>query len=79
VGQPLDEKAGKVLRAIRRKVRPYQDADVAMASGLSKAVVRRRCQQLEAAGLIRERWYGARGPFWEPAEAVATQREAGHR
>lgn len=61
----MDEKASAVLRAIGRKARPYADADVAMACRLSLATVRRRLRLLRAAGLVRERWVGARGPYWD--------------
>lgn len=60
-----DPKAARVYRAIARKVRPYTEADIAMASGLSKQVVRKRCQALEKAGLIRESWVNVHGPFWD--------------
>jgi transcription initiation factor IIE alpha subunit len=60
-----DEKAERVLKAIGRKVRPYTDADVAMAAHLSLAVVRSRLRLLKSDGLIRERWVGDRGPYWE--------------
>lgn len=61
----IDAKAQRVLAAIRRKVRPYRDTDVAMASGLSKAVVRSRLDALRKAGLVREKWLNDRGPFYE--------------
>jgi DNA-binding IclR family transcriptional regulator len=62
----LDGKAHRVLAAIRRKTRPHTEADIAMATGLSKDVVRRRLDRLVRAGLIRETWPNAfRGPFYE--------------
>jgi DNA-binding IclR family transcriptional regulator len=62
----LDDKAHRVLAAIRRKTRPYMEADIAMATQLSKDVVRRRLDRLVRAGLIRETWTNAfRGPFYE--------------
>jgi DNA-binding IclR family transcriptional regulator len=64
----VDEKAVRVLRAIERKVRPYTDADVARASGLSKIVVRNRLDRLIRAGRVRETWTNDRGPFYEIVE-----------
>jgi predicted transcriptional regulator len=62
----LDGKAYRVLEAIRHKTRPYTEADIAMATQLSKAVVRKRLDHLVRAGLIRETWPTLfRGPFYE--------------
>jgi hypothetical protein len=61
-----DAKSQAVLRAITRKIRPYRDRDVAVASHLSLSTVRLRLQLLRDAGLIRERWVeGQYEPFWE--------------
>lgn len=60
-----DEKWNRVLRAIRNRCRPYTEADVAMATGLSTKTVRKRLIQLCEAGLIRDRWAGTQGPFYE--------------
>jgi DNA-binding IclR family transcriptional regulator len=61
----IDDKARRIMEAIRRARRPYRDADICMATRLSKAVVRKRLQALEDAGLARQRWVGEREPFWE--------------
>jgi DNA-binding transcriptional ArsR family regulator len=61
-----DEKSKRVLKALGRRVRPYRDRDVAVASKLSLATVRLRLDLLREAGLVRERWVGDRfEPFWE--------------
>ena len=61
----IDDKAEKVLAAIRRKVRPYRPADIAVATKLSKGVVRVRLDRLRDAGLVEEVWIGARPPYWK--------------
>ena len=63
----MDAKSARVLAAIRRKVRPYRAADVAVATKLSKPVVQVRLDQLRAAGLVEEVWVGANPPYWEIA------------
>jgi predicted transcriptional regulator len=64
----MDEKAEKVLEAIRRKKRPYREADICSATRLSKSVVEKRLDQLKAAGLVKEVWINELPPFWELAE-----------
>ena len=60
-----DEKSRRVLHALSRRVRPYREADICMATKLSLATVRLRLRLLLAAGLVEERWKGTNGPFWE--------------
>jgi transcription initiation factor IIE alpha subunit len=60
----VDEKAQKVLRVIRTKIRPYTDTDICVAAQLSKRVVRKRLRVLRERGLIDEVWKGERS-FWE--------------
>jgi DNA-binding Lrp family transcriptional regulator len=65
----LDGKAHRILAAIRHKTRPYTEADIAMATQLSKGTVRKRLDHLVRAGLIRETWPTPfRGPFYEIEE-----------
>jgi DNA-binding Lrp family transcriptional regulator len=64
----MDDKATRILAAIRRKIRPYRDTDICMATKLSKRVVWKRLEQLKEAGLIREVWIGDRPAVYELAE-----------
>ncbi len=60
-----DDESRRVYNALLRKIRPYRERDVAMASHLSMSAVRLRLRLLGDAGLIKERWVGERGPYWE--------------
>jgi DNA-binding Lrp family transcriptional regulator len=62
-----DGQDDRILRALASRVRPYESKDVAIAAGLSLAVVRCRLYRLRDAGLVEETWKGDRGPFWRVA------------
>ena len=60
----IDENARRILRAIGRKIRPYEDKDIAMATKLSRRVVRKHLVTLRHVGLVDDQWINMR-QFWE--------------
>ena len=60
-----DPASRRILAALARRNRPYLERDICSATRLSKYVVRSRCRRLREAGLIRDRWVGPNGPYWE--------------
>jgi hypothetical protein len=60
-----DAASTRILEAIGRRIRPYRERDICGATKLSMHVVRSPCRLLSEAGLIRERWVGLNGPYWE--------------
>jgi hypothetical protein len=64
----LDDKAMSILKALKNKVRPYRDADICVATKLSKRVVWKRLDQLKAAGLVEEVWIGQLPAQWKLVE-----------
>jgi DNA-binding Lrp family transcriptional regulator len=61
----VDEKSERIIKALRRKTRPYRDRDISVATKLSLRVVRSRLNRLVEEGLVDERWVGEQGPFYK--------------